>query len=127
MVEVGGHVPFGHAATRLVANCYRSAEFFDRTGLLLSISHRIHGQAVHRLRHSGQRRGTFSLSRTIVGGRVIVPSDIFRIVDSATPVRRDTSSNEAVGSSVSALTTFSYRKTLIALLLIMLVTESLFK
>ena len=33
MVEVGGHVPFGHAATRLVANCYRSAEFFDRTVL----------------------------------------------------------------------------------------------
>ena len=58
---------------------------------------------------------------------MIVPSHIFRIVDSATPVRRDTSSNEALGSSVSALTTLSYRKTLIALLLIMLVTESLFK
>jgi hypothetical protein len=91
-------------------------------GLLLSISQRIHGHAVHKLRQSGQRRGNFSLSRTIVGGRVIVPSHIFRIVDSATPVRRDMSSNEALGSSVSALTTLSYRKTLIALLLTMLVT-----
>jgi hypothetical protein len=84
----------------------------------------MHGQAVHKLRHSGQRRGTFSLSRTIVGGRVIVPSQIFRIVDKATPVRRDTSSNEALGSSDSALTTLSYRKTLIELLLTMLVIVS---
>ena len=75
----------------------------------------------------GSDEGPSGLSRTIVGGRVIVPSHIFRIVDSATPVRRDTSSNEALGSSVNALTTLSYRRTLIALLLIMLVTESLFQ
>ena len=57
-----------------------------------------------------------------MGGRVIVPSQIFRIVRSATPVRRDTSSKEASGSSVSALTTSSYRKTLIGPLLTMIGT-----
>lgn len=97
------------------------ASLSEVTGLL-SISQRMHGQAVHKLRHLGQRRGTFSRSRTIVGERVIVPSHIFRIVDNATPVRSDTSSKEALGSSVSALTTLSYRKTLMPLLLTMLVT-----
>lgn len=58
---------------------------------------------------------------------MIVPSQIFRMVDSATPVRCDTSSNEALGSPVIALTTLSYRKTLISMLLTMPVTVSFFK